>query len=103
MSTVDLARAERRIPIRGGGFVAAGWKACPKCGSAAVFTSDGPGVGWDVNLRLMLKNGMTPDQGWTSYLCADCGFFENYVTNEDWLGAIRNDPASNGWRPLSGT
>lgn len=74
------------------------WSACPKCGSANVYTSDGPGVGFDVHLRVSTDGELIPSEEWNTYLCTDCGYFENYVTGRDMLDKIQHDPAGQGWQ-----
>ncbi len=72
---------------------------CPQCGSSTV-VADEQGIGWDVYLYLDRKGMHKPTGEWMTYLCADCGFFENYVTDQKFLDAVRADPDSVGWRRL---
>jgi hypothetical protein len=69
---------------------------CPKCKSNDVFVCR-KGVGWDVRVQVEM-NGMTPTANWTTYLCANCGYFENYVTEKEWLNKIKSDPKGMGWQ-----
>jgi len=61
---------------------------CPKCQSPNVFVCDG-GVGWDVYL-LVTATGSMDIIEWETYLCTDCGYFENYVTDNDYLQKIKD-------------
>jgi predicted nucleic-acid-binding Zn-ribbon protein len=68
---------------------------CPKCSSINVFEQAG-GVSWG---PLRVKLGFTRETtDCVTYLCTDCGYFENYLTHLDWLAKIKSDPQSNGWR-----
>jgi hypothetical protein len=69
---------------------------CPRCMSDDVFVSR-HGVGWDMTLRVEM-NGMTGTKNWVTYLCTDCGYFENYVTEKEWMNKIKADPKSAGWQ-----
>ena len=42
--------------------------------------------------------GMKPTDDWETYLCTDCGYFENYLTHADWLSKIKADPKKAEWR-----
>ena len=68
---------------------------CPKCQSPNVFVCDG-GVGWDVNL-LVTATGSMDTIEWETYLCTDCGYFENYINDNDCLQKIR-DGRWTDWR-----
>lgn len=68
---------------------------CPKCQSSNVFVRE-TGVGWDLYLHVMatvqgglVGDAMVPTAEWRTYLCTDCGYFENYVTDNDWLQKIK--------------
>ena len=49
----------------------------------------------------MQEDAMTPTRQWVTYLCADCGYFENYVTDKEKIAQIVADPSRSGWRKLS--
>ena len=71
---------------------------CPKCGSTNVFASDnGAGPGFSLHMRTGQHSLQTTDK-WETYICTDCGFFENYVLDKDKLSKIAADPAKIGWR-----
>lgn len=71
---------------------------CPKCESEKIFMRQG-GVGWGVQAMV---NGvgfaMKPTDDWVTYLCTNCGYFENYLTKKDWLAKIEADPQKAGWK-----
>ena len=72
---------------------------CPKCKSTNIFVRSPMGVGWGAFLKVgVSKNSMESTGGWATYLCTDCGYFENYLTQEDWLTKIKTDPQHAGWR-----
>ncbi len=70
---------------------------CPKCQSTNVFVCE-TGVGWDLNLHILREDEMIPTEDWETYLCTDCGYFENYVTDNDWLKKIKAGHGGEGWR-----
>lgn len=67
---------------------------CPKCLSEEVFLCQ-QGVGWDPRVGMSMKHaGMMLQTGnWTTCLCTDCGYFENYITEPEWLNKIKTDPS----------
>ncbi len=82
---------------------------CPKCLSPNVFMSK-TGVGWDQSLHVLMSGvllgaaieAMEPTYDWETYLCTDCGYFENYVTDNDWLKKIKAGRSKN-WRKAEST
>jgi predicted nucleic-acid-binding Zn-ribbon protein len=61
---------------------------CPKCQSPNVFVSK-DGVGFDWKIKIRTDAGMAPTMNWETYLCTDCGYFENYLIENEWLGKIK--------------
>jgi hypothetical protein len=72
---------------------------CQQCGSLAVVTSD-QGIGWGSLLEITDKDGGSRSEEWKTYLCVDCGLFENRVTSLSYLAAVKADPAGQGWESL---
>jgi DNA-directed RNA polymerase subunit RPC12/RpoP len=72
---------------------------CQQCGSRAVVTS-AQGIGWGSLLEITDENGGDRSEEWTTYLCVDCGLFENRVTSVSYLAAVKSDPARQGWQSL---
>jgi predicted nucleic-acid-binding Zn-ribbon protein len=70
---------------------------CPKCKSTNVFMKQN-GIGWTGGLLVGLGFGMIGPGDWVTYLCTSCGYFENYVTQHDWLTKIQSDPNKVGWK-----
>jgi Zn ribbon nucleic-acid-binding protein len=70
---------------------------CPKCNSIDVVQKHGDGVGWGPAIYVGFGLGMQGTKDWESYLCTNCGYFENYLTNKDWLTKIKANPQSVGW------
>jgi len=44
---------------------------------------------------------MAPTRKWQTYLCAACGYYENYVLDEVKIARIVDDPQNAGWKKLS--
>jgi len=62
---------------------------CPKCQSQNIFISQG-GVGFELYIKVLQEDGwMVSTPGWETHLCADCGYFENYLVNKEWLEKIK--------------
>lgn len=70
---------------------------CPKCQSPNVFVGE-TGVGWDLNLGILIGDSPYPTEDWETYLCVDCGYFENYVTDQDQLEKIKAGHGGEYWR-----
>ncbi len=71
---------------------------CPKCQSENVFVSQG-GIGFESRLKIFHDNGwMVTTQDWMTILCADCGYFENYIYNADLLEKIKTGAWKNWTR-----
>jgi hypothetical protein len=63
---------------------------CPNCKSQNVYVSQG-GVGYDLRLQVLQDHGwMVSTLDWQTHICTDCGYFENYLTDKDWLGRIKS-------------
>lgn len=72
---------------------------CIKCQAKSVLMSDGGGgISSDVYLRIRKGNQYSATATWVTYLCTNCGYFENYFRDADLLAKIVSDPARNGWR-----
>ena len=68
---------------------------CPKCASNNVYRSHNPavggGIGWGDNpeyMRIKAKWGSDSIKKWETFLCADCGYYENYVIDREILDGI---------------
>jgi predicted nucleic-acid-binding Zn-ribbon protein len=74
---------------------------CVKCQSKNIYVAVS-GAGFDEEILLQTQvDKMIPTRQWITYLCADCGYFENYVTDKAKIAEIVADPAKSGWRKLS--
>lgn len=71
----------------------------PKCQSPNVFVSEN-GVGWDLYLQVLTGDDMVSIGDWETYLCTDCGYFENYVTDNDWLKKVKAGRAGEYWHKV---
>ena len=57
---------------------------CPKCNSTTIYTSE-KGVRFG---GAFVNVGGTDVKSWVSYICATCGYFENYVTDTKALNEL---------------
>jgi predicted nucleic-acid-binding Zn-ribbon protein len=74
---------------------------CPKCNSESiVMSANGGGVGYGQKIYISLGLGMSATSRWMTYLCLDCGYFENYVVDQEKLDRIRSNPEKSGWKEL---
>lgn len=73
---------------------------CPKCTSEKVVVSAGKGgVGFaDSLISILFGRGWAGTQKWITYLCLNCGYFENYVEDREKLDQIQVDPEKRGWK-----
>ena len=73
---------------------------CPKCGSTEIyhcFPNNGGGIGWgdEYNyLRVKARWGGESTGQWETFLCAACGYFENYILDREILDEMIRDPKS---------
>lgn len=75
---------------------------CPKCGSREIYASTSSGgVGDGFSLHVLLGEGMHPTRDWQTFLCASCGYFENYLLDEGKIERIVEDPQKAGWKKIS--
>ena len=59
---------------------------CPKCDSATIFTKK-RGAGFEGGLYVHTSM-LTAGSDYISYVCTTCGYFENYITEEDKLRQV---------------
>jgi hypothetical protein len=76
---------------------------CPKCDSREIYASaDGGGIGDGFNLLVLTQEeSMTSTRQWQTFLCVSCGYYENYLLDEDKIARIIDDPQKAGWKKLS--
>ena len=82
---------------------------CPKCGSLEVYKFGGAdntgGIGWfgeDGKVTLAVKdNGWRPTWGHETTLCCNCGFYENYLVDNERLNNIHSNPEKAGWKKVT--
>lgn len=74
---------------------------CSKCASERVYTSTN-GIMMDTRLVLYIKQGKSwqPTKHWVTYLCVDCGYYENYLSDPDILTQIRDAAATLQWKKV---
>jgi predicted RNA-binding Zn-ribbon protein involved in translation (DUF1610 family) len=77
---------------------------CPKCSSQEIYVSeDGGGIGGHSYFYLEVKNDGSPNSlQWQTYLCADCGYYENYLLDKQKIAKIKANPKKEKWKKLSG-
>ncbi len=75
---------------------------CIKCMSENVVVSKsehGGSVGPGFTLSVMAEgNAMYATKLWQTYLCLDCGYFENYLTDNKILETIKANLAKSNWK-----
>ncbi|MCB9111945.1 MAG: hypothetical protein H6634_11935 [Anaerolineales bacterium] len=72
---------------------------CPNCGSESIVISkEGGGIGYGARIYIKLGWAMSTTPAWTTYLCVDCGYFENYIMDKEKLEKIKSDPEKAGWK-----
>jgi hypothetical protein len=76
---------------------------CPKCNSREIYASaDGGGIGDGFSLLVLTEEeSMKPTRQWQTYLCATCGYYENYVLDETSIGRIVENPQKAGWKKIA--
>jgi predicted nucleic-acid-binding Zn-ribbon protein len=75
---------------------------CPKCSSREVYASvDNGGIGDGFSVHVLYGESMSPTREWQTFLCASCGYFENYLLDETKINRIVEDPARSGWKKVS--
>ena len=75
---------------------------CPKCNSREVYSSNrGAGIGDRFSIHVRDGDSMSPTREWQTYLCAACGYYENYLLDEVKIARIVDDPQKAGWKKLS--
>jgi hypothetical protein len=43
---------------------------------------------------------MNSTSDWVTYLCTNCGYFENFITKREWLDKITADPQGMRWKKV---
>lgn len=76
---------------------------CPKCNSQEIYAStDGGGIGDGFNMLVLTEQeSMTSTRKWQTFLCVSCGYYENYLLDQDKIARIVDDPQRAGWNRLS--
>jgi DNA-directed RNA polymerase subunit RPC12/RpoP len=60
---------------------------CPRCGSRTIYSQ--PSAIYFYNNTLQVRTGaFSRGVPFTSYICTTCGFFENYVADQDKLAEV---------------
>jgi hypothetical protein len=63
---------------------------CPKCNSANVFKKKN-GIDWGDGSMNIYPGNMSSQSDCDSYVCTDCGYFENYITDKGMLQQIQGN------------
>lgn len=75
---------------------------CPNCGSREIYASlDKGGIGEGFAIHVLDGGGMVPTRKWQTFLCAQCGHYENYLLDEAKIAKIVEDPLKAGWKKVS--
>jgi hypothetical protein len=51
-------------------------------------------------VQVLDGDSMKPTRQWQTFLCADCGYYENYLLDEEKIARIVEDPQKAGWKKL---
>ena len=63
---------------------------CPKCYSSNVFKSEnGISLGGHTSTLSMFTGSMSMPAACESYVCVDCGYFENYIITQERLHEVQ--------------
>ena len=81
---------------------------CPKCGKHNVYRCHVPGYGGGIaetsesaymlHVRDVYTWQVTGD--WETFLCLECGYFENYLLDKALMAKVAANPQS-GWKKVS--
>jgi predicted nucleic-acid-binding Zn-ribbon protein len=75
---------------------------CPKCNSREIYSSlEGGGIGDGFSVHVLDGEGMVPTRRWQTFLCAACGYYENYLLDEEKIANIVEDANKAGWKKVS--
>ncbi|MBM4241194.1 MAG: hypothetical protein FJ150_05985 [Euryarchaeota archaeon] len=67
---------------------------CPKCGSENVYTHD-TGISYDEDEIYIYLDGTICE--YDSYICTECGYFENYIREKDIRGVNVFEKVAQEW------
>ena len=75
---------------------------CPKCHSREIYASEGGGgIGGHGYYYLEVKNDGSPNSTqWQTFLCVDCGYYENYLFDKQKIANIKANPQKEKWKKL---
>ena len=74
---------------------------CTKCNSREIYASvDGGGIGDGFGLHVLAGDSMKPTRQWQTFLCAACGYYENYLLDEISIARIVENPQKAGWKKI---
>jgi len=81
---------------------------CPKCGGVQVYhcriPKNGGGVSQAEDCRYLFLQDIYTVQmtlEWESYLCTDCGYFENYCLDQALMEKITGDSKKTTWAKVA--
>ena len=75
---------------------------CPKCGSHEIYTSNEEGDGFGGDNSCMLSCGARFTEKWQTFLCVNCGYYENYLTDKELIAdIISKRKKMDGWKKIS--
>jgi hypothetical protein len=62
---------------------------------------DGGGIGDGFSVLVLNGESMGPTREWQTFLCVNCGYYENYLLDEVKIARIVEDPKKAGWQKVS--
>ena len=74
---------------------------CPKCGSQEIYFSEkGGGIGGREQTLEVKNSGSPYAYAWQTFLCANCGYYENYLLDAQKIASIKANPKKEGWKKV---
>ena len=82
---------------------------CPKCGKRNVYRCHVPGQGGGIsssgdNSRMLHVRDVYRWEytaNWETFLCLECGYYENYLLDKALLTKITANPQQSAWKKVS--
>jgi predicted nucleic-acid-binding Zn-ribbon protein len=81
---------------------------CPKCGNQNVYRCNVPSQGGGISpaspqgymLQILDTYGWKLVGDWETFLCADCGYYENYVLDKALITKVITNPKGSAWQKV---
>lgn len=81
---------------------------CPKCGKNNVYRCQVPGQGGGISMDLETPRILHMRdvynweivKDWETLICADCGYYENYLLDKALIARVIGNPNSQVWKKV---